>query len=159
MTDPVYASDNCVDRPRVEFMCTRDVKPPTRGTRGSAGVDFYTPNDMETITLAPGCAACIPSGVKVNFPEGYALVAFNKSGIALNRELIVGACVVDSDYEGEIHLHVFNAGNLTQTIEPGTKLVQFLALPVPSIEWSMVASLEYEGSERGTGGFGSTGVS
>ena len=108
----------------------RDVKMPTRGTRESAGLDFYVPNDFDPIEILPGCSANIPSGIKTIFDKGYALVAFNKSGVALKKNLQVGACVVDSDYQGEIHLHVVNVGLATQMIMPGEKLVQFLMLPI-----------------------------
>ena len=90
----------------------RDVKLPTRGTTGSAGIDFYFPNDYpeSLCTVEPGERFFIPSGIKANVPEGQALIAFNKSGVALKQGLSVGACVVDSDYQGEIHLHLINVG-------------------------------------------------
>ena len=85
----------------------RNVKTPTRGTNGSAGIDFYVPDDYpdSLCTIPPGDRFFIPSGIKANVPEGYALIAMNKSGVALKKGLMVGACVVDSDYQGEIHLH------------------------------------------------------
>ena len=89
----------------------RNVKTPTRGTVGSAGIDFYIPNDYPAnlCTVNPGERFFIPSGIKANVPEGYALIAMNKSGVALKKSLMVGACVVDSDYQGEIHLHLVKA--------------------------------------------------
>ena len=90
----------------------RGVKTPTRGTKQSAGIDFYVPDDFEVIEVSPGQKAFIPSGIKANVPAGHALIAFNKSGIALKKSLFIGACVVDEDYQGEIHLHVVNQENM-----------------------------------------------
>ena len=142
----------------------RDVKTPVRGTAGSAGIDFYIPDDYpqssELCTVRPGERFFIPSGIKANVPEGYALIAMNKSGVALKKGLLVGACVVDSDYQGEIHLHLVNVGTRDVTIEPGEKLVQFLLVPVNHCEVSVVSeeSLFSMTTDRGAGGFGSTGV-
>ena len=142
----------------------RDVKTPTRGTAGSAGIDFYVPNDYPATeslcTIEPGERFFIPSGIKANVPEGYALIAMNKSGVALKKGLLVGACVVDSDYQGEIHLHLVNTGKRDVTIEPGDKLVQFLLVPVNHCEVEVVAEDNLFSTEttRGAGGFGSTGV-
>lgn len=143
----------------------KDVKTPTRGTPGSAGLDFYIPNDFYTNDLAgrffiqPGKSVNIPSGIHVKIPKGYALIAMNKSGVALKKSLQVGACVVDEDYQGEIHLHVVNTGSKLALIKPGEKLVQFLLIPVKYEGVEVVESLEElfpEESERGEGGFGST---
>ena len=142
----------------------RDVKTPTRGTAGSAGIDFYVPNDYPATeslcTIEPGERFFIPSGIKANVPEGYALIAMNKSGVALKKNLIMGAKVVDHDYQGEIHLHLINVGKRDVTIEPGDKLVQFLLVPVNHCEVEVVAEDNLFSTEttRGAGGFGSTGV-
>ena len=140
---------------------TRDVKLPTRGTDGSAGIDFYVPNDYpeNLCTIAPGERFFIPSGVRVDVPDGCALIAFNKSGVALKKGLSVGACVVDSDYQGEVHLHLFNTTTMNQTIEPGEKVVQFLLMEVDHdiVEEVPSGELFRNPSSRGVGGFGSTG--
>ena len=138
----------------------RPVKTPARGTSLSAGLDFYTPDDMEEVVLNPGESVNIPSGIHAKIPHGYALIAFNKSGIATKKKFLVGACVVDEDYQGEIHLHVINSGNEAQTITPGQKLVQMLLVPVSydQCEECDLENLYTEKTERGTGGFGSTGL-
>ena len=140
----------------------RNVKTPTRGTVGSAGIDFYVPEDYppSLCTIAPGDRYFIPSGIKANVPEGFALIAMNKSGVSMKKGLMVGACVVDSDYQGEIHLHLINASNKSVTIEPGDKLTQFLLVPVDHchVELVDVDDLFTEETTRGSGGFGSTGV-
>lgn len=136
----------------------RDVKTPSRGTAGSAGLDFYVPNDQAALLLDHGDHARIPSGIKCRIPSGFALIAFNKSGVAL-RGLQVGACVVDSDYQGEISLHVRNISGFPVAILAGEKLIQLLLMPVVNCEVEVVDEALYEAvSERGGGGFGSTGA-
>lgn len=140
----------------------RNVKTPVRGTNGSAGIDFYVPDDYPSnlCAIEPGDRFFIPSGIKANVPDGFALIAMNKSGVAMKKGLMVGACVVDSDYQGEIHLHLINASNKTVTIEPGDKLTQFLLVPVNHclVEIVNEDDLFTEETSRGSGGFGSTGV-
>ena len=138
------------------------MKTPIRGTAGSAGIDFFVPDDYPAnlCVIDPGDRYFIPSGIKANVPEGYALIAMNKSGVSMKKGLMVGACVVDSDYQGEIHLHLINASNKPVTIEPGDKLVQFLLIPVKHCAVAVVDVDELfdEETTRGSGGFGSTGV-
>jgi dUTP pyrophosphatase len=142
----------------MKIKLVRKVKEPSRGTSVSAGLDFYIPDDFKATKVWPGKAILIPSGVKAQVPEGYALIAFNKSGIATKEGLIVGACVVDQDYEGELHIHMINVGDKVVDIIPGQKLVQFVLLPVNYQNIEVVNELPQRQSERGEGGFGSTGL-
>lgn len=142
---------------------TRDVKTPTRGTSKSAGIDFYVPNDFPgEHFLAPGDSVLVPSGIKAKIPEGYALIFGDKSGVATKKGLIVGAKVVDEDYQGEMNLHVINVSGEVTSIKPGEKLVQGLLLQVFYDTVEECDSLEElfggETTERGEGGFGSTGM-
>lgn len=147
----------------LRYKLTKDVKQPVRGTDKSAGIDFFVPNDFnggKPKVVSPGKAINIASGVRVDIPKGYALIAFNKSGVALKRGLTVGACVIDEDYQGEVHLHLINTSNYDVSITPGYKLVQFLLMPVSYAEPVEVPQDErlFESeTERGGGGFGSTG--
>lgn len=144
----------------MKILKLREVKTPTRGTKKSAGIDFYVPDDFKPLFLNPGHSSLIPSGIKAKIPEDHALIAFNKSGVAINKNLQVGACVVDEDYQGEIHLHVTNIGDHYTTVDPGEKLVQFLLVPISYNEVEVVIDehdLFSEKTERGEGGFGSTG--
>jgi dUTP pyrophosphatase len=138
----------------------RDVKLPTRGTPLSAGLDFYVPNnvlfDDVGICLKPGDSVVIPSGIKVEVPKGYALIGFNKSGIAVKRHLYVGACVIDEDYQGEVHIHLTNVGKDVSYIFPGDKIAQFVLVPVLYADIEEVDELHKVPTERGTGAFGST---
>ncbi len=99
--------------------------------------------------------------IHVQFPAQYALVAFNKSGIATKHRCLVGACVIDVDYQGQIHVNLHNVGKTAWKIERGDKLTQFLLLHVGLGESEEAASLEAlygtQDSERGSGAFGSTG--
>lgn len=144
----------------MKIVKVRNVKTPTRGTGLSAGLDFYIPEDFEAKQIWPGESINIPSGIKARIPWRCALIMFSRSGIATKHQLQVGACVVDEDYQGEIHLHVMNVGKEVVILKPGMKLVQGLVMPV---FYTGVEVLESEAelfpqpTERGQGGFGSTG--
>lgn len=140
----------------IKFQKLRDVKLPERGTSKSAGIDFFIPNDYRNVLLLPNNDVIIPSGIRAKIPEGYALIAFNKSGIA-KKGLSIGACVVDEDYTGEIHLHVYNRSLNTIRIVPGQKLVQFILIPVCYTQIEEKKDLAFGPTERGEGAFGSTG--
>ena len=142
----------------------RPVKTPERGTSRSAGIDFFIPDDFVTCILYPQDRINIPSGIKANVPRGYALIAYNKSGVTTKEGMVVGANVIDEDYTGEIHLNVINTGTTPITLQPGKKLLQCILIPVfyDSVELVEESELftkeELEKSERGSGGFGSTGA-
>lgn len=160
----------------MKILRTRDVKMPQRGTPESAGIDIFIPNNGsfyvkdgndlilidESLTLKPGMSVLIPSGVKANVPEGRALIAFNKSGVAAKKNLVIGACVIDEDYQGEIHIDIKNVGKTDQVISAGDKITQLVCLPVDyvSIEEAKSEDECFGGvlTERGAGGFGSTGT-
>lgn len=153
----------------------RDVKLPERGTSKSAGIDFFVPNTFVSTLLLPGYDMLIPSGIKADIPEGYMLMAAEKSGVVTSKDaailngrepkadaydtvVILGAKIVDEDYQGEIHIHVINVGKNGVLIKPGKKLAQFILVPVSydGIEEVAESDLFAEASERGEGGFGST---
>lgn len=148
----------------VKMTKTRDTILPARANSGAdAGIDFYVPQDFKKTDLAPGGSVLIPSGIKVEVPVGYSLIFFNKSGVASKKSLIVGACVVDSGYAGEVHLNLINVGDDIQTISPGDKIVQAIMVPVITFETIEVSEEElyrdiHVAGNRGAGGFGSTGT-
>ena len=146
----------------MKFLKIRDVKSPNRGTSKSAGIDFFVPNDFEGITLNPGQSTLIPSGLKVNIPENLAFIAFNKSGVATKKHLIVGASVIDEDYQGEVHLHLINVGDEPIAVSAGEKILQCIVMPIVYEPVEIVETEDelWEGkvTERGSGGFGSTGT-
>lgn len=154
----------------------RDVKTPERGTDKSAGIDFFIPNDFIEKILPPQRDMLIPSGIKAKIPEGYMLMGAEKSGVVTSRQaavlagrtpkptayssiVVLGAKIVDEDYQGEIHIHLVNVGNEYITIKPGTKIAQFILVPVSydGIEVVPETELFSEETDRGEGGFGSTG--
>lgn len=144
----------------MKIVKVRNVKTPTRGTSLSAGLDFYIPEDFKTKQVWPGEGIDILTGIKARIPQGCALIMFNKSGVATKHQLQVGACVVDEDYQGEIHLHVMNVGKGVVILKPGMKLVQGLVMPVFYVGVEVLESedeLFPQLTERGQGGFGSTG--
>jgi len=137
---------------------TKDVKTPIRGTTKSAGIDFFVPNDFEETIVQPNGQIRIDSGIRTEVPEGYALIAFNKSGVALSG-LDVGACVIDEDYQGPLNLHLFNPTDKLVVVKPGQKLAQFILIPMfyDTIEEVEDTELHTVATERGDGAFGSTG--
>jgi len=147
----------------VKFAKVKNVKSPVRGTSKAAGIDFFVPNDFGNKLLAPGESILIPSGLHLLIPEGYALVANNKSGVAVKKGLSYGAAVIDEDYQGEVHLHMVNVSSRSTMIESGEKILQFLLEKQEYSTVTEVASVKElyadVNSERGEGGFGSTGVS
>ena len=146
---------------RLRYSKTREVKSPLRGHPTDAGIDFFVPEDYGDTIVEPNTSILIPSGIKVHFDHAWALVANNKSGIASKKGLLVGAQVIDSSYQGEVHINLHNVGSVPQSIKAGDKIVQFvmynIGLPIP--EEVPLDYLYPETSERGDGGFGSTGGS
>jgi len=143
---------------KMNIQKTRNVKTPSRGTNLSAGLDFFVPEDYPGVVLKPNESVLIASGIRAHVPSGYALIAFNKSGVAVKQGLSVGACVVDEDYEGEIHLHLINTSNAVTEIKAGQKLTQFVLVPVSYMDVHVLEELPDRNTERGAGGFGSTGL-
>ena len=147
----------------VKFTKVRGVKTPTRATKFAAGIDLFVPEDFATVTLNHGDSVLIPSGLKFLIPASYALVANNKSGVAVKKGLTFGAAVIDSDYHGEAHIHLIKSTSGSTTIVAGEKIVQFLlekqeysTLTEVATETELYADVD---SDRGDRGFGSTGVS
>jgi len=143
----------------LKYTKVKDVKNPVRANPTDAGIDFFVPNDFEEVTLKPNEDILIDSGIKVIVPKGYALIFKEKSGIAVKRKLTIGAAVVDSDYRGVVHFHLFNNGTEPQTISAGDKIIQGLVIPVSLCGLEIMSNDDYSAytTVRGEGGFGSTG--
>ena len=112
-----------------------DVLPPTRGHPSDAGLDvYYCPQDPQEVgrNLKPGDSVILPTGLRFGVPHGYMLEVKNRSSLASKRSLIVGACVVDSGYDGEIFINIHNIGNEDQFVAKGTKIAQLVMIPVVS---------------------------
>ena len=144
-----------------------EAKLPTRAHQSDAGMDlYYCPNgERARVIVEEGLAigtresVLIPTGIKVEIPYGYMLEVKNKSGIAFKKQLLVGACVVDPGYDGEIYVNLHNIGMKTRYILPGQKIAQAVMVPVVhcGVEEITTSELLNHNSNRGIGGFGSTG--
>ena len=127
---------------------------------------FYCPNEEKKLYdctnsyhIPPRASRIVPTGLKVEVPYGHMLEIKNKSGIASKRQLLVGACVVDCGYNGEVFVNLHNIGHVTQVIKPGDKIAQAVLIPISHCKIEEVSQdiLNYS-STRGGDGFGSTGV-
>jgi dUTP pyrophosphatase len=134
-----------------------NAKVPARGTAGSAGLDLCACID-EPITLNCGDTAVIPTGIAIALPSaGYGAFVFPRSGIAVKHGigLLNSVGVIDSDYRGEIMVCVINQKRDAYTIEPGERIAQMVIMPVSMMPVEEVTQLNE--TDRGEGGFGSTG--
>jgi len=141
-------------------------KLPTRAHELDAGMDiYYCPNAEEKLYstedyhVPPKESRLLSTGIKVDVPYGHMLEIKNKSGIASKRQLLVGACVIDPGYSGEVFVNLHNIGYSTQVIEPGDKIAQAVLIPIVHCGVEEVEAAEFSTlySTRGSGGFGSTG--
>lgn len=132
-------------------------KLPTYGSAEAAGADLYACLD-KTVTVLPGESVFVPTGIAMEVPVGFAGLIYARSGLACKRGLApankVG--VVDSDYRGQIVVVLHNHGSQPQTIENGERIAQMIITPVWTPPYEEAEELS--GSERGAGGFGSTGT-
>ena len=133
-----------------------DAKLPSYGSQDAAGADLYA-CVQEPVTVAPGDTAWIPTGIALEVPKGCAGLIYARSGLACKRGLApankVG--VVDSDYRGEVVVVLHNHSDQPQTVQPGERIAQLVITPVLTPAYEEVTELS--SSERGAGGFGSTG--
>ena len=150
----------------IQFSKTRhNSRSPVRANPSDAGLDvFYCPSEEEAAGkwLTPGSSGLFSTGLKFGIPHGYMLEVKNRSGMAARRSLVVGACVVDSGYTGEVFVNLHNIGKEPQHITPGTKIAQLVMTPVLTFSPQESSAEElYENtttvSARGTGALGSTG--
>lgn len=129
---------------------------PTYGSANAAGADLYACLS-EPLILEPGQTFLVPTGLSMELPEGYAGLIYARSGLATKKGLApankVG--VVDSDYRGEFLVPLHNHSNITATIEPNERIAQLIITPYIVGEFEVADTLE--DTQRGAGGFGSTG--
>ena len=129
---------------------------PTYGSAEAAGADLYACLE-ETVSIAPGEVFWVPTGVALEVPKGCAGLIYARSSMGVKRGLApankVG--VIDSDYRGEIRVVLLNHSKQVQTVAPGERVAQLIITPVLTPAYEEVEELT--DTERGTGGFGSTG--
>lgn len=150
-----------MDNTPLIYTKVREVKSPNRAHPTDGGIDFYVPNEFKKIKLGHGEDINIDSGLKVVVPKGFILKIEGKSGVSINKKLDQLADIIDSDYRGEIHYHLINSGKKPCTIEAGDKIVQGILYPVSLCNTKEVSNKDYEiycNTDRGEGGFGSTGT-
>ena len=137
---------------------------PDRANPSDAGLDvFYSPADAALAgkLINPGQSVILGTGLKFGVPHGYMLEVKNRSGNAAKRSLLVGACVIDSGYDGEVFINLHNVGTEPQFIESGMKIAQVVLTPVVhfrATERSEGSLYDYPMtiSNRGDGALGST---
>jgi dUTP pyrophosphatase len=130
---------------------------PAYATPGSAGLDLRACID-HALTLEPGQTALVPTGLAIHVGDpGYAALILPRSGLGHKHGVVLGNLVglIDSDYQGELMISTWNRGQANFTLNPMERLAQLVIVPVVQAQFNIVD--EFAASERGTGGFGSTG--
>lgn len=131
-----------------------NAKLPTRAYNSDAGLDVYSPIDKIIFSKQD---VLIPLGFKTEFTKNYVLLATNKSGRSIDNKLLVGAGIIDSDYRGIVHAHIFNLGSDTVFIKKHEKIMQLLIIPCWTGNPTLVNKIEND-TLRGTGMRSSTGL-
>jgi dUTP pyrophosphatase len=135
----------------------RDYPLPQYATEGSAGIDLRACIDAP-LELKPGDTQLIPSGIAIYLQDpAYAAIVLPRSGLGHKHGIVLGNLVglIDSDYQGQIFVSCWNRGQTTFTVEPGERVAQLVVVPVVQVEFDVVN--EFVATERGAGGFGSSG--
>lgn len=135
-----------------------DLPLPTYQSAGAAGLDLVAAIEAgETIEIAPGARQLVPTGLVIALPQGYEAQIRPRSGLALKHGITVlnSPGTIDADYRGEIGVILVNLGTASFVIERGHRIAQMVIAPVVQVELTNVSDVEE--TERGSGGFGSTG--
>jgi len=132
---------------------------PRYGTAGAAGLDIRACL-AAPLTLDPGRSQLVPSGIAIHIGDpGFAAIILPRSGLGAKHGIVLGNLVglIDSDYQGQVFVSVWNRGQAAFTIQPMDRIAQLVVVPVQQVKFNVVE--EFETSSRGSGGFGSTGKS
>ncbi|WP_305420664.1 dUTP diphosphatase [Photobacterium leiognathi] len=132
---------------------------PAYATEGSAGLDLRACLD-EALTVAPGETHLVPTGLAIHISDpSLAATILPRSGLGHKHGIVLGNLVglIDSDYQGQLMVSVWNRGETTFTIEPGDRVAQLVFLPVVQAQFNIVE--DFNSTERGEGGFGHSGRS
>ncbi len=135
----------------------RDIPLPAYATEGSAGLDLRACLD-QAITLEPGQTELIPTGLAIHIEDpNLCAMILPRSGLGHKHGIVLGNLVglIDSDYQGQLFVSCWNRGQTTFTVEPGERIAQMVLVPVVQAEFEIVD--EFGDSDRGDGGFGSSG--
>jgi dUTP pyrophosphatase len=132
---------------------------PAYATAGSAGLDLRACIDGPLV-LEPGVTHLVPTGLAVHIADpGYAAVILPRSGLGHKHGIVLGNLVglIDSDYQGPLMVSAWNRSQTAYTLQPFERLAQLVVLPVAQVQFKLVD--DFSSSDRGSGGFGSTGAS
>ncbi|MGI9322913.1 MAG: dUTP diphosphatase [Pseudomonadales bacterium] len=135
-----------------------DLPLPNYSTEGAAGLDLRACID-QPITIAPGATAMIPTGLAIHLDDpGYAALVLPRSGLGHKHGLVLGNLVglIDSDYQGELQVSSWNRSDTAFTIQPGDRIAQLVVVPVQQMQLQVVD--DFQASQRGGDGFGSSGT-
>ncbi|QNM94950.1 dUTP diphosphatase [Chitinimonas koreensis] len=132
-------------------------QPPAYATPGAAGLDLRACLEAP-LTLAPGATALVPTGMAIHLADPqYAAIILPRSGLGHKHGIVLGNLVglIDSDYQGQLFVSVWNRGTETFVVQPLERIAQLVVVPVVQVGFNFVE--QFDASERGEGGFGSTG--
>ena len=130
---------------------------PTYATAGAAGLDLHACID-EVMQIEPGTTHLIPTGLAIHIGDpGYAAIALPRSGLGHKHGIVLGNLVglIDSDYQGQVFVSLWNRGQATFALNPMERIAQLVIVPVLQVKLNIVD--DFAASDRGAGGFGSTG--
>ena len=130
---------------------------PAYATQGSAGIDLRACLDL-ALTIKPGVTHLVPTGMAIHIADpNLCAMILPRSGLGHKHGIVLGNLVglIDSDYQGQLFVSVWNRGDTTFTMEPGERMAQLVLVPVVRVEFDIVD--DFSTSDRGEGGFGSTG--
>ena len=130
---------------------------PHYATAGSAGLDMRACID-KPLTVEPGDTVLVPSGIAIHIGDpGLAACLLPRSGLGHKHGLVLGNLtgLIDSDYQGQVFISIWNRGAKTYEIQPGERIAQMVFVPVEQVEFQVVE--EFDDSHRGEGGFGHSG--
>ena len=136
---------------------TETAKLPTRGSEHAAGYDLYVDSD-KIISVYPHKTVMLPTNISLEIPHGHFGAIHSRSGLSTKKglALVNGVAVIDEDYRGAIGIPIHNYGNLPQSIEPYERVAQLVITPYKEVDFEEVEELS--DTDRGNGGFGSTGT-
>jgi dUTP pyrophosphatase len=147
-----------VELKRLDARLGDSIPLPGYATDGSAAMDLRAA-PAEAVTLAPGESVLIPTGLAIHIGDpGWCALILPRSGLGHKHGLVLGNLtgLIDADYQGPLMISCWNRGGEPFTIQPGDRIAQLMVVPVARVAWRVVE--DFAPSERGAGGFGSTGV-
>ena len=136
---------------------SKNIELPKYETSGSSGMDLSA-NIEKQIKIEPGKTSIIPTGISVSIPKNFEIQIRSRSGLAAKSQISVlnSPGTIDADYRGELKVILINLGNKTFVVERGARIAQMVLCPIVKAKFKEVDSLD--DTDRGAGGFGSTGL-